>query len=173
MENIWFLLDYLSLNEWISLKFMWYISVNKIQVEFKIEFMHQFGQELWPLIYLKSEKKNQGLLNNKFKLMDFFAIYMVHDHCRLSLKRDIMHEIWQDLSWLMGPVLALSCVTHRFCRGRGGGYVVNLLTAIFSFIYFQVLAWAWLSKPKANVFIPKNQPLPKYLWKKIQKRPVK
>ena len=50
----------------------------------------------------------------------------------------------------------------------------------------QFLAWAWLAKPKANVVIPKNQPLPKYLRKKkrikvrsttchyaTRKRPVK
>ena len=30
----------------------------------------------------------------------------------------------------------------------------------------QFLAWAWLAKPKANVVIPKYQPLPKYLRKK-------
>ena len=32
------------------------------------------------------------------------------------------------------------------------------------------LAWAWLAKPKVNVVIPKNQPLPKYLRKKTSKR---
>ena len=31
------------------------------------------------------------------------------------------------------------------------------------------LAWAWLAKPNANVVIPKNQPLPKYLRKKTSK----
>ena len=45
-----------------------------------------------------------------------------------------------------------------------------------------VLALAWLVKPKVNVVIPNNQPLPKYLRKKkkrvppattLQKRPVK
>ena len=48
-----------------------------------------------------------------------------------------------------------------------------------------VFGLAWLAKPKANVVIPKNQPLPKYLRKKrvkvrsttpattLQKRPVK
>ena len=30
----------------------------------------------------------------------------------------------------------------------------------------QFLVWAWLAKPKANVVIPKNQPLPKYLREK-------
>ena len=33
-------------------------------------------------------------------------------------------------------------------------------------VYSQFLAWAWLAKPKANFVIPKNQPLPKCLWKK-------
>ena len=32
-----------------------------------------------------------------------------------------------------------------------------------------LLAWAWLAKPKANVVIPKNQPLPNYLRKKTSK----
>ena len=31
------------------------------------------------------------------------------------------------------------------------------------------LAWAWLAKPKVNVAIPNNQPLPKYLRKKTSK----
>ena len=31
------------------------------------------------------------------------------------------------------------------------------------------LAWAWLAKPKANVVIQKNQPLPKYIRKKTSK----
>ena len=31
------------------------------------------------------------------------------------------------------------------------------------------LAWAWLAKPKANVVIPKNQPLPKYYLRKTKK----
>ena len=30
----------------------------------------------------------------------------------------------------------------------------------------EFLAWAWLAKPKANVVIPKNQPVSKYLRKK-------
>ena len=50
--------------------------------------------------------------------------------------------------------------------------------------FIPLLAWAWLAKPKVNVVIPKNQPLPKYLRKKrvkvrstayhyATKRPVK
>ena len=35
--------------------------------------------------------------------------------------------------------------------------------------FLGILAWAWLAKPKANVVIPKNQPLPKYLRKKTSK----
>ena len=45
-------------------------------------------------------------------------------------------------------------------------YVYNRKSLFNSYIDGQFLAWAWLAKPKANVVIPKNQPLPKHLRKK-------
>ena len=33
----WFSLNNLNLHEWISLKFMWYIGINKTQLEFQKE----------------------------------------------------------------------------------------------------------------------------------------
>ena len=45
--------------------------------------------------------------------------------------------------------------------------LIELIALNHDFLKF--LAWAWLAKTKANVVIPKNQPLPKYLRKNTSK----
>ena len=52
-EISWFPRHNVSLNDPISLIFIWYLIIDKIQVEFEREVMFQFCQELWPKIALK------------------------------------------------------------------------------------------------------------------------
>ena len=56
--------------------------------------------------------------------------------------------------------------------GRNNLVVIQTIPFIIlekSLYLSQLLAWAWLAKPKANVVIPKYQPLPKYLREKTSK----
>ena len=46
----WFSLNNLSFYDHVSLKFIWFVTVNKIQVELRKEAVCQFGQDLWPLL---------------------------------------------------------------------------------------------------------------------------
>ena len=47
--KFWYPAYYLAFNEWISLIFIWYMTINKIPVVFEKKVMYQFGQELWSL----------------------------------------------------------------------------------------------------------------------------
>ena len=55
-ENILFPLNNLSLNEWISLKFIWNMTINKILVEFE---MDSYGYaSIWPGVMTPDRHKN-------------------------------------------------------------------------------------------------------------------
>ena len=62
---------------------------------------------------------------------------------------------------LTGPVRSQDNVLTRFfyCRiEKGQNFAIQSPTDKKKYAF---LAWTWLAKPKANVVIPKNQPLPK------------
>ena len=59
----------ISLCEWNSLKFIWYLTFNTNQLISKKKVMHQYGHESYPLKDLKNAKN-----------MVYAQIYMVLDH---------------------------------------------------------------------------------------------
>ena len=63
------------------------------------------------------------------------------------------------VAFILGMGTQILCVTHFLI-------MLSLSVKFHQISFGSFLAWAWLAKPKANVVIPRNQPLPKNLGKK-------
>ena len=88
--------------------------------------------------------KQTAVLKNTTMPSDFLCIPFLYcyikslTNCTILVGIQILNK---SLDFLLNPI-CINCSTWYF------------------------LPWAWLAKPKANVVIPKNQPLPKFLRKK-------